>query len=211
MRYFWLNQKNNSKLILFMNGWAMDESAVNHLDYGDYDILTINDYREFNLNLAEFDFSKYEKKYLTGWSMGVYVSNLFYDILKDFDKKIAISGTNKIIDNNCGIPVKIYDYTIKYFNSESKEKFLKNIFLNEKKDVIINQTTKELQDELISIKNIKFDNSLKFDKAIVSKKDIIVPTKNQLNFWKNEKAEIIEIDAPHYVFNSFKSWQDIIC
>lgn len=210
MRYFWLN-KNNNKLILFMNGWAMNESAVNHLDYKGFDILTVCDYREFDVEINKFDFSKYEKKYLVGWSMGVYVSNLFFNTLENFDKKIAISGTNKIIDDKFGIPQRIYDYTIKNFNSESKEKFLKNIFLNEKKEITINHTTEELQDELISIKNIKFENSIKYDKAIISKRDVVVPYKNQLNFWKKENTETVEIDAPHYVFNNFKSWQDIIC
>ena len=63
MRYFWLNQ-NNNKLILFMNGWAMNESAVNHLDYKGFDILNVCDYREFDVEINKFDFSKYEKKYL---------------------------------------------------------------------------------------------------------------------------------------------------
>ncbi len=209
MQYFWINQNNNKKLILFMNGWAMNESAVNHLNKEDFDILMINDYREINYDLLKIDFSKYEKKYLIAWSMGVYVSNLFADFLNTFDKKTALSGTNKIIDDNFGIPLKIYNYTIKHFSNESKDKFLKNIFLDEKKDITINKTTKELQDELISIKNLKIKDLTKFDKAIVAKKDIIVPYKNQFNFWNNKNIEVEEINAPHYVFNSFKSWNEL--
>lgn len=209
MQYFWINQNNNKKLILFMNGWAMNESAVNHLNKEDFDILMINDYREINYDLLKIDFSKYEKKYLIAWSMGVYVSNLFADFLNTFDKKTALSGTNKIIDDNFGIPLKIYNYTIKHFSNESKDKFLKNIFLEEKKDITINKTTKELQDELISIKNLKIKDLTKFDKAIVAKKDIIVPYKNQFNFWNNKNIEIEEINAPHYVFNGFKSWGEL--
>ena len=39
MKYKWLNNVKNKKLIIFFNGWGMDENVVKHLDCEDYDVL----------------------------------------------------------------------------------------------------------------------------------------------------------------------------
>jgi len=211
MQYQWLNQKNNKKLILFFNGWGMNLTPIQHLKYDDFDILTISDYRDFNFNINQFDFSKYDEKYLICWSMGVYVCNLFYDILKDFNKKIAIAGTLKIIDNQFGIPEKIYNITIKFFSAESVAKFIKNMFDNlTVPEITITKSTDELKEELIAIKNLKIEKELNFNKAIIPINDVIIPSKNQLNYWLN-KTEIVKVNTPHYPFHIYKTWQEIIC
>ena len=64
MKYKWLNRINNSKLIVFFNGWAMNDSAIQNLSYDDFDILMINDYRKFNFDFPQFDFDEYKEKYL---------------------------------------------------------------------------------------------------------------------------------------------------
>ena len=45
MEYKWLNRKNNSKLIVFFNGWGMDENIVAHLEFDEYDVLMFYDYK----------------------------------------------------------------------------------------------------------------------------------------------------------------------
>ena len=129
----------------------------------------------------------------------------------NFDKKIAINGTTKMINNLFGIPEKIYKITIKLFSEESCDKFISNIF-NEKidKNIKITRTLEELKEELVSIQNIILKEEVVFDKAIISLADKIVPTKNQLAFWKN-KSEIVKINAPHYPFKNFKSWDELLC
>ena len=44
MKYKWLNRENNDKLIVFFNGWGMDECVVKHLYPDDYDVLMFFDY-----------------------------------------------------------------------------------------------------------------------------------------------------------------------
>lgn len=213
MEYIWLNKKeDNKKIIIFFNGWGMNETPVKHLKASDSDVLMLFDYRDFNFNLSQFDLSKYEKKYLICWSMGVYASCLFYDFLNDFDKKIAINGTTKIIHNDYGIPEKIYKVTVKFLNEDSCDKFIKNMFDNGKlnPNITITKTLPELKEELISIQNIKLDKELNFDKAFVSLNDKIVPAKNQINFWNN-KTKIEEISATHCPFEEFEQWADLLC
>ena len=205
--FFLINQKNNSKLIVFFNGWSMDKNAVSNLNCSDFDILEINNYTNFNLNLP--DTSKYQEKYLVAWSMGVYVSNLFYSEFKTFDKKIAVAGTSKMIDNNFGIKTKIYDITIKLFNEKTYQKFLENMGIVDDK-IKSKRSLNELKNELISLKNLKLNKLIKFNKAIIPMSDIIVPSKNQIRYWENI-ADITKINSLHYPFNNFKSWYEIIC
>ncbi|MBQ7287984.1 MAG: DUF452 family protein [Candidatus Gastranaerophilales bacterium] len=213
MQYFWLNKKDeNKKLILFFNGWAMNETPVQHLKNDDFDVLVLFDYRDVDFNLAQFNFSKYDEKYLVCWSMGVYVANLFKKDLFDFDKKIAINGTTSIIDDNFGIPEKIYKITVKLMNEDSCDKFIKNMFDNGKlnPNITITRSLAELKEELISIQKIELKEELAFDKAIISELDRIVPTKNQLNFWQN-KTKIEKINSTHCPFEIYSKWTDLIC
>lgn len=215
MKHLWLNKNNNKNLILFFNGWAMNETAVKHLDCSNYDILMVSDYRKIDFDFSNFDFSKYEKKYLIAWSMGVYVSNLYKKELLNFDKKIAINGTNKIIDDDFGIPKKVYKVTVKYLNEDSKDKFILNMFkggadrLNPA--IKINRPLEELKEELIEIQKIEIKETLDFDKIIISKDDRIVPTKNQINFYQSLNKNYEFIESTHCPFEIYSSWNDLIC
>ena len=74
MKHKWLNKKNNQKLILFFNGWGMDECVVKHLEPEDYDVLMFYNYNTLE---TDFDFESlniYPEKNIIAWSMGVMVS-----------------------------------------------------------------------------------------------------------------------------------------
>ena len=48
-----------------------------------------------------------------------------------------------------------------------------------------------------------------FDKIIVSTDDKIIPTKNQLNYWKNP-AIIEMVEEGHCPFFRYKKWSEIL-
>ena len=54
MKYKWLNKHQNNNIIVFFNGWGMDESVVHHLDFSDYDVVMFYDYNNLE---TDFDFS----------------------------------------------------------------------------------------------------------------------------------------------------------
>ena len=76
MKYKWLNKKENTELIIFFNGWGMDEAVIKHLNFENYDVLMFYDY---NFLETDFDFSSINnyKKHLVAWSMGVMTATLF--------------------------------------------------------------------------------------------------------------------------------------
>ncbi len=208
MQYKWLIRNCKSNLIVFFNGWGMDEKIVSHLKSENYDVLMFCDYRSFEM--CRFDFSKYQKKILICWSMGVFVCNYFYEIFKDFDKFIAVNGTQKPIDDDFGIPVMIYDLTVRNFNELSCEKFVRKISSTVDLKDYCTRPTGDLKQELISIKNLKTENYLKFDKAIVSLKDRIIPAKNQIKYWKSQNIIPEEIQGSHSIFDKYENWDDLI-
>ena len=208
MKQEWLNKRNNTDLIVFFSGWGDGNISVKPC-CENYDVLMFFDYRTFDeINI---DFSQYKNKYLIGWSMGVYVCNYYYDKFNDFNKLIAINGTQKPNDDNFGIPTFIYDLTIRNFNELSCNKFVKKMSPSLAPDKYSTHSIEELRNELISIKNLEIKELLKFDKAIISLKDKIFPPQNQMNWWKtqNVKMEISE-NSFHYIFDIYKKWSDLI-
>ena len=208
MRYNWLNKNNNDSLIVFFNGWGMDDKVVSHLDCANFDVLAFYDYETFEI--PNFDFSTYSKKYLIAWSMGVFVCNYFYEAFGNFDKYIAINGTQNPIDDEFGIPKKIYDLTVNNFNELSCAKFMKKISSSVDLNSYKSRSNEELKNELISIRDLKVKNYFNFDEAIVSDKDRIIPTQNQINFWNKQGVTVKSVTGAHYIFDEYKNWGDFL-
>ena len=209
MQYKWLNHKNNEKLIVFFNGWGMDEKIVSHLNCSDYDVLVFFDYESFDIE--KFDFEKYKNKYLIAWSMGVYVCNYYYELIKNFDRFAAVNGTQKPIDDNFGIPEFVYGLTVNNFNDLSCSKFMKKISPFFDLSAYVTRNTQALKNELISIRDLKVENYVEFNKTIISKKDKIFPFQNQMNYWETTNAQInISEDGAHYIFNLYQNWEDLL-
>ena len=202
MKYKWLNKQNNKDIIIFFNGWGMDETVVSHLEFEEYDILMFYDYNNLN---TDFDFSQtklYDNISLIAWSMGVMIATLF-DI--DYETKTAINGTLEPISNNFGIPEKIYDLTLKGFNSNSAEKFIKSMY-DEKTNIFVKRDFEEQKSELLALKQYKANKNFVYDRVILSANDKIIPTKNQVAFWGIEP----NIESGHAPFNKFNKWSELL-
>lgn len=209
MKHFWLNKKDNNSLIIFFNGWGMDQKAVSFLQCAANDIIMFYDYR--NLETESFDFGRYQKKSLVTWSMGTFISTLFYNMLNGISNKIAINGTLCPVDDKYGIAESVYDLTVKNFNQSSCKKFTRRMFNGNDTFDIFSRNPEELKQELISIKNFKAMQFLDFNTAFISDFDKIIPTKNQYNFWQmRSTTKIKQIKQGHYPFFNFKNWDEII-
>lgn len=210
MKYKWLNKEDsNNKLLLFFNGWGMDENVVKHLDREDYNVLMFYDYNSLE---TDFDFKSldtYQEKNLIAWSMGVMVATNFIKYLSKISHSVAINGTLKPIDIKFGIHPKIYDLTIKGFNETGKEKFINSMFENNispSSIFPISRTLEEQVSELIAIKNYQSDKSFKYNKILISDNDKIIPTKTQVAFWGIEP----NLKGGHCPFLQFKKWSELL-
>ncbi len=198
MKYKWLNKENNNKLIIFFNGWGMDESIVKHLEFGCYDVIMFYDYNDLNIDLNII--SGYDTKYLTAWSMGVMIASKFNI---EYASKTAINGTLKPIDDKYGILPKIYDLTIKRLNVN---KFMKQMFEQDENIPEINRNYENQRKELKAIKTYSANLDFKYNKVIISSNDKIIPTSAQVRFWNITP----NIEAGHCPFYHYKTWGELL-
>lgn len=201
MKYKWLNKENNERLIIFFNGWGMDESVVNHLEADDFDVVMFYDYNSLDIDLSVIE--GYKEKYLIAWSMGVMVASLFNI---EYKSKTAVNGTLDPIHNEFGIPERIYNLTIKGFSPIGCKKFIQNMFNEKVEDFSVNREFEEQKSELSALKGYKANKEFKYDRVFISTEDKIIPTANQVKFWEIEP----NISGGHAPFYQFKSWSELL-
>jgi biotin synthesis protein BioG len=216
MKTSWLNKNNNKNLIVFFAGWSFDENPFKFLDCGTFDVLFVYDYNDFSsLEISQ----NYEKKILITWSMGVFVAYQFKDMFKDFSYKIAVNGTVSPVDNEFGIPVRMFELTLKHAVSGLQGKFYQNVFATEKEYQMYTKTpvlrsienrVSELENLYDKIKLANLKSEVFYDCAIVSDFDKIIPPKNQLNSHSQCNTKIITLPCGHFPFYGFNSWDEII-
>lgn len=214
----WSFKKGREKLIVFCNGWGMDSNPFQPLASHEYDLLIVSDYSD---QTCEIDVDELAKKYskivLICWSMGVAYGQFFFsDKQHHFHNTIAINGTLCPVHDNFGIPTKIFASTLMNLGEESVENFYKRmcrskdifeIFLKNRPGRGVNSLHRELQKigETVSCKEEK--NSI-FSRVIISKKDLVIPTRNQQRFWQNSNPLLMP--GFHFPFYQWQSWDQLI-
>lgn len=195
MKFEFLHKNNSSDLVLFFGGFGFLPSAYNLASKND--VLMVYDYLEFDLGFLEIC-KAYKNIKLIAFSMGVMVSSKCDLSSLNIVQKIAINGTTKGIDDEFGISEKLFKITAKRFDKES--------FLSRCGGVnkAFNQNPK---DELLSILELAKKPCIwqDYDLAYSSNMDEIFPQNALLKSFKN----ICKINAPHFCFNKFLSWDEI--
>lgn len=220
MKSYWLNKQNNKNLIVFFAGWSFDENPFKTINCEDYDVLIIYDYNELSIIPNELNnLSEYENKTLITWSMGAFAAYLHKNLFKDFNYKIAVNGTVTPVDNEFGIPIRMFELTLKHAEKGLEGKFYQNVFSNEEEFEIYSKTPVqrsienrvcELENlyDFIKITNVDYEKF--YDFAIVSEFDKIIPPKNQLASHKSNNVPVIELAAGHFPFYKFSSWKEVV-
>lgn len=216
MRIEWLNKKDNDRVILFFNGWGMDAGIVSKLGAAS-DVLMFYDYRTLSCGSLP-DLKHYREIYVVAWSMGVWAAAcVLPDLhLKKIDFSVALNGTERPVDDQYGIPCKIYKLTEKGMNEQGRKKFFSRMFTDKDECTFFagQKSCRELPEvceELGLIGKQCVGGALQhiWDRTFVSEDDMIFPAKNQLNWWK-DKVSVDILYGGHYPFSCFKNWEEII-
>ena len=214
MKKLWINKHNTPELLLFFNGWGMDEKPFKHLTADNkLDILMIYDYTSLE-DIEEL--KDYKTIHLAAWSLGVFVAAKVLAGMK-FASSVAINGTLKPIDENEGIAPAIFQGTIDSWSEVSRMKFNRRMCgIEHGKQLKANFPDRSIESqksELIALQE-QITNSLVpeniFQHALVSVNDKIFSRHNQETHWKNIRIPLTIIDEPHYFFPELKSWKDIL-
>lgn len=193
-------------LILFFNGWGMDENCIKNIILPrNFELKIIN----FPYIVENINFSIYDEIIPIGWSFGsYYLSKYILENNLKFKRVISINGTPETI-GNYGITPKIFEFTLNTLTPDSLLKFYKNMGIDEN-FILPNKNFEDIKKELeffklnyIPLKNI-------FTEVIIGTHDKIIPAMRIKKYFTEKNIAIFEIDAPHFIFSKIKSWSDIL-
>jgi len=214
----WLARGDGRDLIVFCNGWGMDRWPLNGLATEPFDVVVLSDYHRFDgLDTVRAELPGYRRCYLICWSMGVWAGQRLFDQDRDlFERRIAINGTLRPVDDRFGIPVEIFSATLEEFSVSILQRFYRRMckepgvfafFQNHRPQ----RSLADQREELAALQLVVMDETVTpplYDDVIISRNDLIIPTRNQQAFWQDQR--VIEIDGCHYPFSRWQSWSDIL-
>lgn len=194
------------KLILFFNGWGMDENIVSHLEIPiNYTLKVIN----FPYNFDNTILSQYDDIIFIGWSFGsYYLTKYVIENNIKSNKIISLNSTPETIGKN-GISEGVFKLTLDTLTPDTLQKFYENMgidntFSQAKKNFKdIKNELQYFKDNYVPLKNI-------FTHAFIGKKDKIIPASRQKKYFEANKVVITEFLCGHYPFSVIKSWSALI-
>jgi biotin synthesis protein BioG len=197
MKVFWHKKEENRRLALLFNGWGFDRKIFQNPDIPGHDIVSVYDYTD--IEPEQFDFTGlYSEVKIVAWSYGVFVADYYAKSIFNVTKAIAINGSTNPIDDNKGIPVKIFLATMQSFNAASREKFYLRIAggASAYKQIAEKLPDREVENQLAELKSLYHlslknrESAMKWDIAIISTHDKIFPFENMKNAWENKTVTV---------------------
>lgn len=217
MKTAWLHKNNKPALIIFCNGWGMDENPFKFLGSNKYDVLMFYDYRDLDegINITSL-WDRYEKISLISWSMGVWAGQVMLgNDGERFDRAMAINGTLAPIDDQFGIPREAFEKTFEKFDKKTSLKFYARM-CREKGNLdrfLANQPRRSIENRRMELDfilndghNITVDRSI-YKEVVIADKDFIIPTRNQMRFWQGKNIHCI--NSYHFLFYRWQCWDEI--
>lgn len=214
----WLHKRGQRKIVVFCNGWGMDSNPFRQLSSSDYDVLNLYNFNNIDPSGQDWSFlAGYSERILVGWSMGVWGGQRLFCSAKElFSRTIAINGTLCPIDSRYGISPELFAGTMEAWSEISREKFYRRacgiksvseIFL----DCQPERSLKDQQNELgyyLDLADCIDPGESIYKEIVVSDKDRIVPTVNQIEYWGSSNVAVIK--GSHFLFYRWKSWDSML-
>lgn len=208
MRGRLLTPGNESRLLIVFAGWGMDCRPFAGLQGRGFDVAAVYDYAcdgEFEVP------ARYDEIMVLAWSFGVIAADRFVAEHPELTvtRRVAVNGTLYPVDDDFGIPRRIFEGTLSGLSEASLRKFNLRMcggaeaykrFAASAPD----RTIDSLKAELVAIASLEAAHA-GWDRAYVSDADHIVPTEAQRRAWEREGVEIVEIKGAH-----LPDFQDVI-
>lgn len=200
----------SSRLLLIFAGWGsgprLYESFAPSVP-AEWDIFVAYDYdfKDFPADAV----NSYHTVYLLAWSLGVAAAEVALSSLR-ISRAVAVNGTPFPVHDSYGIPVSVYDGTNSLLNQRNLHKFRRRMvatsdefksllpFLPEDPEI------SSLQAQLSFIRECVLDSDyrpqLKWERAYVASEDHIIPTANQLAYWKDKAhgTAVYNLESAHF-------------
>lgn len=220
MKTLFLHRRNAPRLILFFTGWGMDERPTAHLGPQGADVLFCYDYTE-PPETAVLDelLRSYARVVLAAWSLGVWAAwEAFGGSTVKFEDALAINGTLRPVDSECGIPPDRFEQTASLWSEATRPRFYRRMcgdpaalafFLNAAPRRSVEFQREELLAVGRRVAEKKMGENRLFHRAFIGRKDRVFPPAGQAEFWSEAGVATTEAAASHYVFAGLTSWREV--
>lgn len=214
MKQIFVKHNQSDRLNLIFLGYGQDGRVFETLKNCDCDdIALVYDYESNDFDASLY--TSYSSINLITWSMGVMIAPKVlakYDLLSKVESSSAINGTLEGIDDDFGIPLKMWNATIDAICESAVLKFYRrmcfdaNLF-DEYLKLRPQRNVDSLKAELIFIRDFAGQPMVSgfcYQKAYVGRKDKIISPVNQINSHSKTSAVCIEEDCAHYSLALFE-------
>lgn len=190
MKHYWHKKQNHSCLLLIFNGWGCDAHILNNLEKDNYDILLFYDYTTLETDLSE-QLQHYKHIDVLAWSLGVYAADTALSGVKNIRKQVALNGTLYPVNDQKGIPRKIFEKTLQELNEHTVKTFFQKIAGTEHFDkpptcVFSRRSFQSQFSELVSLAHSFTHTHIpqtQWDLALIAVNDRIFPYRNMQRAW----------------------------
>ncbi|MCH5229485.1 MAG: DUF452 family protein [Muribaculaceae bacterium] len=204
-REYIIEKPGNRRLLIFFTGWSTDFRFISNITLSrGYDFICCWDYRKISWDTLH---KQYEEAIVIAWSFGVYVAEL---LLPTISKEIPVTGSFAIngsvfpVDDEKGIPVKIFQGTLNTLDERNLRKFRIRIsgglenFKCRNSFLMTNLNIEQLIEELKVFVPSSPSSSQRWqwDFAFISENDKIFPPSNLIKAWADTPHLIIQ-DSEH--------------
>ncbi len=219
----WIERKKRDRLLIFFNGWGMDNGITGFLRSNtpagfDHDILHCYDYRSTVMPAEVLDdIARYSERTLVAWSLGVWAASRAG--LKGIDRALALNGTLKPVSRDEGIAPELFQATLDNYDEENKQRFMRRMcgsaeLFQRFLDHAPKRSARDQKDELALIQQsvLRKDKSAapswNYTHALIGRRDMIFPPSAQAHAWRGVAQKTVE-SMPHFPFFEFSNWQEL--
>ncbi len=202
MKIDFIRRGAETRLILIYAGWSTGVEYYRRCVMPGWDTAVVHDYCDSELPAIP---SQYTTICVFAYSLGVWAASA---VPVDAALRVAVCGTPFPVSDEFGIPESIYKATADNLSERSLLKFHRRMaggnseWLKLKENLPESQDVDALQEELRFIAGYDEQESsdLKWHRAYIASDDAIIPTKNQLRFWKCQPGtSVVMLPGAHAV------------
>ncbi|NEX11287.1 MAG: DUF452 domain-containing protein [Prosthecochloris sp.] len=224
MKTIWIEQRNNRRVLVFFNGWGMDEQIARYIHSStpgtfEYDVLACHDYHD--LLLPEEDrqrLAAYDERVVVAWSFGVYAA--LNSGLEHVGRAIALNGTPYPVSCSEGIAPEIFQATLDNWSEDGRERFMRRIsggrdLACRLAAVGLRRSIDEQKSELSALQRSLTDSSSQaepgwlYSHAVIGARDMIFSPDAQKRAWRDLPLTVVET-MPHVPFFHLKGWNEVM-
>lgn len=193
----------NSRLVLLFAGWATDAALYPIPGVEGYDMMVVWDYSDTTIDISLLN--RYSEIIVIGYSFGVPAAARFMqeNTHLPITARIAVNGTCFPVDDDMGIPRNIFEGTIAGLSDITLNKFYRRMagsataFDSIGSLLPTSPDIENLKHQLNAIDR-RDNETADWDMSFISKRDMIIPTRNQVRAWEAANVPIHMIEEAHF-------------